>query len=118
LVKVSGKPTEEALSRLRAGVSIDDGKGRRVKTAPAKIRLSRDAPNPWYEMTLIQGRNRQIRRMFEQVGHHVEKIKRVRYGPLELDVEPGEYRPLTPTEVAKLKFAVRPRDRRLRASSE
>ena len=111
LVKVSGKPTEDALSRLRSGVSIEDGKGRRVKTAPAKIRLAKDAPNPWFEVTLIQGRNRQIRRMFEQVGHHVEKIKRVRYGPLELDVEPGEHRILTPVEVAKLKFAARPKER-------
>lgn len=117
LVKVSGKPSEDALSRLRTGISIEDGKGRRVKTAPTKIRVSRDAPNPWYEVTLIQGRNRQIRRMFEQVGHHVEKIKRVRYGPLELDLEPGEYRALTPTEVAKLKLAVRPREPRLRAKS-
>ncbi|HZU44762.1 MAG TPA: pseudouridine synthase [Terriglobales bacterium] len=117
LVKVSGKPTVQALSRLRSGVSIEDGKGRRVKTAPAKIRLSRDAPNPWFEVTLIQGRNRQIRRMFEQVGHHVEKIKRVRYGPLELDVEPGEYRNLTPTEVAKLKFAVRAKGRTRKADS-
>ena len=43
----------------------------------------REANNPWYEVTLIEGKNRQIRRMFEEVGHHVEKIKRVRYGPLE-----------------------------------
>jgi 23S rRNA pseudouridine2605 synthase len=107
LVKVSGKPPEEALARLRSGVSIEDGKGKRVKTAPAKIRLSKDAPNPWLEMTLIQGRNRQIRRMFEQVGHHVEKIKRIRYGPLELDVELGEYRNLKPAEVAKLKSAAK-----------
>jgi len=43
--------------------------------------------------------------MFEAVGHHVEKIKRVRYGPLELNVDPGEYRQLTPAEVGKLKNA-------------
>jgi 23S rRNA pseudouridine2605 synthase len=77
-----------------------------VKTAPAKIRLLRQAENPWYEVTLIEGKNRQIRRMFEAVGHHVEKIKRVRYGPLELDVEPGRSRPLTPAEVTRLKAAV------------
>ena len=45
--------------------------------------------------------------MFEQVGHHVEKIKRVRYGPLELDVETGKFRALTPAEVGRLKAAVR-----------
>jgi 23S rRNA pseudouridine2605 synthase len=74
-----------------------------VKTAPAKIRIIREADNPWYEVTLIEGRNRQIRKMFEQVGHHVEKIKRVRYGSLQLDVHPGRYRQLTPAEVARLK---------------
>ncbi|MGA1999928.1 MAG: pseudouridine synthase [Terriglobales bacterium] len=80
-----------------------------VKTAPAKIRLLKEAANPWYEVTLIEGRNRQIRRMFKQVGHDVEKIKRVRYGPLELDVESGKFRPLTVAEVGRLKAAVRQR---------
>ena len=58
-------------------------------------------------MTIIEGRNRQIRRMFEQVGHHVEKIKRVRYGSLELDVPPGRYRQLKPPEIAKLLASAR-----------
>jgi 23S rRNA pseudouridine2605 synthase len=66
LVKVGGKPGEEALDRLRAGVTIELDDGRRVKTSPAKIRLVEDAPNPWYEIVLIEGRNRQIRRMFER----------------------------------------------------
>ena len=47
-----------------------------------------------------------IRKMFEEVGHHVEKIRRVRYGPLELDVPPGEFRPLTLMEISKLRAAV------------
>ena len=106
-VKISGRPDEQALSKLRSGVTIlEDGrKPRAVKTAPAKITLLRDAPNPWYEVTLIEGRNRQIHRMFEKVGHHVEKIKRVRYGPLELDVEVGKFRHLTPREVTVLQRA-------------
>ena len=74
-----------------------------VKTAPVRIKLMREAANPWYEVTLVEGRNRQIRRMFEQIEHHVEKIKRVRYGPLVLDVEPGEFRHLTAQEVAQLR---------------
>jgi 23S rRNA pseudouridine2605 synthase len=78
-----------------------------VKTAPAKIHPIRESNNPWYEVTLIEGKNRQIRRMFEAIGHHVEKIKRVRYGPLELDVPPGKFRRLTPQEVSKLKSAAR-----------
>jgi 23S rRNA pseudouridine2605 synthase len=67
----------------------------------------KDAANPWYEVTLIEGKNRQIRRMFEEIGHHVEKIRRVRYGPLTLDVEPGQFRELRPGEVAGLRRAGR-----------
>jgi len=67
--------------------------------------LLRDAANPWYEVTLVEGRNRQIRRMFEEIGHHVEKIKRVRYGPLHLDVEAGRFRHLTAKEVGLLRTA-------------
>lgn len=103
LVKVAGTPAAEALARLRQGTSIPSDRGRRVQTAPAKVRVIRESNNPWYEVTLIEGRNRQIRRMFEEIGHHVEKIKRVRYGPLQLDVHPGEFRRLTAEEVAKLK---------------
>ncbi len=80
-----------------------------VQTAPAGIKLVREAANPWYEVSLIEGRNRQIRRMFEEIGHHVEKIKRVRYGPLELNVEPGKFRHLTNKEVAQLRAAARAR---------
>jgi 23S rRNA pseudouridine2605 synthase len=126
LVKVAGKPDAEALGKLRSGVTIAlegrHGRKRVVKTAPARIRLARDAPNPWYEVTLIEGRNRQIRRMFEQVGHHAEKIKRVRYGNLELDVEPGRFRTLTLPEVQRLKSLAagraRPRPAAVRGKKE
>ena len=107
MVKLAGSPSAEGLSRLRSGLFIALPGGRRVKTAPAKVRLIREANNPWYEVTLIEGRNRQIRKMFEEIGHHVEKIKRVRYGPLELDVHPGEFRRLTPQEVTRLKAAAK-----------
>jgi 23S rRNA pseudouridine2605 synthase len=105
LVKVAGVPTPEGLAKLRDGISIAADKGRRVRTAPAKIQPVREGDNPWYEVTLIEGKNRQIRRMFEEIGHHVEKIKRVRFGSLELDVHPGKFRHLTLREVAKLKSA-------------
>lgn len=107
LVKVAGVPKEEAIAKLRAGVSIATDDGKRVRTSPASIRVVKEAINPWYEITLIEGRNRQIRRMFEAVGHHVEKIKRVRYGPLTLDVPPGEFRQLTLKEVQRLKSATK-----------
>jgi len=105
VVKVAGTPTEEAIAKLRGGISIATDDGKRVRTGPAAVRIVKQAANPWYEITLIEGRNRQIRRMFEAVGHHVEKIKRVRYGPLTLDVPPGEYRSLTLKEVQRLKSA-------------
>jgi 23S rRNA pseudouridine2605 synthase len=103
LVKVSGKPSEAALARLRAGITIPLENGRRVKTSPAKIRLAEDAANPWYEVVLIEGRNRQIRRMFDAIGHHVEKIKRTKLGPLTLDVAAGKFRALTSREINQLK---------------
>jgi 23S rRNA pseudouridine2605 synthase len=105
LVKVAGTPNEDAIAKLRAGVSIATDDGKRVRTGPAAVRIVKEATNPWYEITLIEGRNRQIRRMFEVVGHHVEKIKRVRYGPLTLDVPPGEFRSLTLKEVQRLRSA-------------
>ena len=125
LVKVSGQPEAEQIEKLRRGVALGPeraplktpiGKAsgaeprrrsQAMKTAPARIQLLREAANPWYEVSLIEGRNRQIRRMFEQIGHRVEKIKRVRYGPLELDVEPGKFRHLTGKEVAQLRATVR-----------
>ncbi len=112
LVKISGKPTDEALNQLRAGIIIDKGRNKeeklgRVLTQPAGIRRVRDADNPWYEVTLTEGRNREIRKMFEEVGHFVEKIRRVGYGPLVLDVEPGEVRELNPDEILALQRAAR-----------
>ena len=125
LVKVSGQPSEGAVEKLRRGIMLPaersplkspagkppKGESRRrseaVATAPAQIKLLREAANPWYEVTLVEGRNRQIRRMFEEIGHHVEKIKRVRYGPLDLDVEPGAFRHLNEREVAQLKGAAK-----------
>lgn len=102
-VKISGKPDDRAIATLRAGVSIELEDGRKVKTSPVKIRLIADRANPWYEVILIEGRNRQIRRMFQSVGFLVEKIKRVQFGSLKLDVPPGEFRSLTVKEVAHLK---------------
>ena len=109
LVKVSGVPSADAIAKLRQGVMIPEGDNphdrKRVKTAPAGVRLFREGDNPWFEVTLIEGRNRQLRKMFEVVGHRVEKIKRVVYGPLVLDVEAGNYRTLNDREVQRLKAA-------------
>ncbi len=112
LVKISGKPSDEALNQLRAGIMIDKGRNKdeklgRVMTQPAGIRRVRDAENPWYEVTLTEGRNREIRKMFEEVGHFVEKIRRVGFGPLVLDIEPGQVRELNPEEILALQRAAR-----------
>ncbi|MGC2403194.1 MAG: pseudouridine synthase [Acidobacteriaceae bacterium] len=107
LVKVSGKPTERELEQLRHGVMVDRGRrgerAGRVMTQPARIHLIRDTDNPWYEVVLTEGKNREIRKMFEEIGHFVEKIRRVGFGPLVLDIKPGERRELTEEEVKKLK---------------
>ena len=109
LVKISGRPREEDLDQIRSGIMIDKGRPGegRVMTAPVGLHLVRSAENPWFELTLIEGRNREIRKMFEEIGHHVEKIRRVGYGPLVLDVKPGEIRELTAEEVDQLRHAVR-----------
>ncbi len=114
LVKVSGVPEESKLQKLRDGVMIEEGDrgSGRIRTAPARIKLFRDAENPWFEVTLIEGRNRQLRKMFEVIGHHVEKIRRINYGPLQLDVEPGEFRELGPYEISALKAAAEGRTSR------
>jgi 23S rRNA pseudouridine2605 synthase len=112
LVKVSGQPTPAAIEQLRSGVMIEKGRAGtregRVMTAPAEIRLVKPAENPWYEIILIEGRNRELRKMFEEVGHHVEKIRRIGFGPLVLDVPPGEVRELGEDEVEALKRSTRP----------
>ena len=98
-VKVSGRPQPADLDKLRRGIRL----GGRM-TAPARIRLLRDAPNPWYEVEIIEGRQNQIRRMFAQVGRLVEKLKRVRIGFLELGNLPmGQVRHLLPQEVERFR---------------
>jgi 23S rRNA pseudouridine2605 synthase len=105
LIKVAGIPTEDELDILRAGVAIEKGKpgSGKVRTSPARIRQVRQGDNPWYEVVLIEGRNRELRKMFEEIGHFVEKIRRVGYGPLILDQEPGNLRELDAHELELLR---------------
>jgi 23S rRNA pseudouridine2605 synthase len=115
LVKVAGQPPESSIEQLRRGIMIDRGRlnevrsGRRdrIITAPAQIELVRGGENPWYRVTLIEGRNRQLRKMFEEIGHHVEKIRRIGYGALRLDIPPGGFRELTSGEVQALDRAAK-----------
>ena len=103
VVKVSGKPQEEGIARLRSGLSISTDDRKRVKTAPAKVRLIRDAENPWYEITLIEGKNRQIRRMWSALGYKVRRLVRVAVGGFQLgDLSAGEVRLLSVAELRLL----------------
>jgi len=100
-VKVKGMPPENAIERLRRGISIDDGE----RTAPAEVRELRSTDtNGWFEVTLHQGRNQQIRRMFDAIGHSVVKLKRTRIGSLDDKfLASGHWRLLTDIEVKRLK---------------
>ena len=101
LAKVRGRPDPEALRRLSRGIPLD---GRR--TGPARVRLLRAGENPWLEIVIAEGRNRQVRRMLQAVGHPVQKLRRTAYGGVELGtLEPGAYRALTPAELRKLRRA-------------
>ena len=99
-VKVKGAPPEEQIERLRKGVSL---KG--ARTAPAEINLierTKEGGNSWYEVTLRQGKNQQIRKMFDMVGHSVTKLRRVSIGHVnDRGLETGQYRELTKAEVEK-----------------
>jgi 23S rRNA pseudouridine2605 synthase len=98
-VRVAGGPVgAHALRRLRDGVDLDDG-----PTAPARVR--RLGPNQ-LELTIREGRNRQVRRMCEAVGHPVRELQRVAFGPLRLDgLAPGAHRRCSDAEVARLRAA-------------
>jgi 23S rRNA pseudouridine2605 synthase len=102
LVKANGTLTVDQERRFREGVPLS---GRR--TLPAGLKIIREAENPWYEVRLVEGRNNQIRMMFKHFGLLVEKLKRVRIGPIDLGpIKPGQYRHLDDDEVKKLKRAI------------
>jgi len=102
-VKLSSMPSEVQLERLRHGVRLDDG-----VTAPAAVRVARRLKQKvWLRVELREGRNREIRRMVEAVGQTVERLVRVRFGPIALGtLESGAIRPLTGEEETRLRRAV------------
>ncbi|MBV8729879.1 MAG: rRNA pseudouridine synthase [Acidobacteriia bacterium] len=102
LVKINGPLTAEQEEQFRHGLPISG-----QRTLPAGLKLLRRAENPWYEVRLFEGRNQQIRLMFKHLGRLVEKLRRVKIGPLELGpLKPGEFRYLSAEEVEKLKRAI------------
>ncbi|MCJ7839420.1 rRNA pseudouridine synthase [Lederbergia sp. NSJ-179] len=102
IAKVKGIPTKEALKQLEKGIHLEDG-----KTAPAKVKLTsldRKKGTAIMEVILHEGKNRQVRRMMEAIGHPVLKLKREQYGFLTLHgLIAGESRELTPHEVKQLR---------------
>jgi 23S rRNA pseudouridine2605 synthase len=94
------RPSERALRALREGVELEDG-----RTAPARARLVEPGV---LEITIREGRKRQVRRMCEAVGHRVVELERIAFGPLRLrGLAPGAHRRLTPAEVERLRKAAR-----------
>lgn len=102
VAKVKGIPSKENLKRLEKGIKLEDG-----KTSPARVKmlsLDKEKQTAIIEMIIHEGKNRQIRRMFETIGHLVLKLKRERYGTLTLDgLKAGEARELTPHEIKQIR---------------
>jgi 23S rRNA pseudouridine2605 synthase len=94
-VTVIGMPEPPVLKQLRSGIKLEDG-----ITAPAEVRVLRKHPlESVLEITIHEGRNRQVRRMFEAIEHPVKRLKRVKFGPLALgNLPPGKWRPLDAEE--------------------
>ena len=103
VVKVNGTLTADQEEQFRRGVPLS-GK----RTLPAGLKVIHAAQNPWYEVRLFEGRNHQIRLMFKHFDFLVEKLRRVRVGPIELGpLKPGHFRHLTEDEVGRLRSALR-----------
>lgn len=102
-VRVNGHPSESAIARLTAGIDID---GR--MTLPCSVhRLSQNTHSTQFEVEIREGRKRQIRRMFQAIGHEVIMLKRIKIGPIELKKLPvGTWRYLTDSEIKCLKKEV------------
>lgn len=99
-VLVEGRPDERALRKLQEGVELEE-----EVTWPAAVEVeAEEGGGAWLRVVIHEGRKRQVRRMCQAVGHPVRRLIRVRMGPLELgELQPGEWRPLTASEVRVLK---------------
>lgn len=104
-VKVHGAPDDAALQKLRSGIRLEDG----TRTRPCEIERLRQTKkkadsNSWLEVRLSEGKNQQIRRMFDQIGHRVMRLRRIAIGPVEDENLPrGQWRDLSDFEVRALK---------------
>ncbi|MGB8328296.1 MAG: pseudouridine synthase [Steroidobacteraceae bacterium] len=94
LVRVRGRPEPQILERLRRGIELDDGPARFDRIEPREF----DASHAWYHVVLREGRNREVRRLWQAAGYEVSRLMRVRYGPVVLpaDLRPGQWRAVAP----------------------
>ena len=108
LVKTASRLADDDLDRLRRGLELKDG-----PTQPALVTRQRDAgSHTFLEITIAEGRNRQVRRMIEAVGSRVLKLVRTAIGPIRIGALPiGKYRPLAPAELRTLSGAAKPKAR-------
>jgi len=99
-VRLRGTPSAPVLERLRRGVSLEDGPARFDRIEPE----SAEGSHSWYRVCLHEGRNREVRRLFEHEGFEVSRLSRIRYGPIDLphDLRAGAYTSLDPSRVAQL----------------
>jgi pseudouridine synthase len=105
---VAGRVSDETIEAMREGVWLADPKRGGFKTRPSRVRIAKKLPaQTVLEVTLREGRNRQVRRVLAKLGHKVRELIRVKMGPLELgNLNPGSYRPLTSKELRELKIAI------------
>ena len=105
MVRVYGRVSPAMLERLQAGVQLDDGTARftDIQMRPSKT------SNQWLQVVLQEGRNHEVKRMFESQGLQVTRLIRIRFGPIALDerIKKGHYRYLVNREIKELKALVR-----------
>jgi pseudouridine synthase len=101
---ILGHPSAEALKTLREGVALEDG-----RTQPAEVQVVKsEAEETLLEITIHEGRNRQVRRMCEAIGHKVIRLKRIKVGPIELSsLKPGEWRYMKPEEINSILYQIK-----------
>ncbi len=100
-VKVKGNPKQELLRQLTLGIELDDGIARALHVERIRPTIG---GHSWIEIVLTEGRNREVKRMFEAIHHPVLRLKRTKYANLGIDdLKPGEFRPLSPNELRDLR---------------